>query len=92
MNVSTKKASKLTTEEFEEIIDDTTTITQNKTIAVKELVENWKPFLASSILFLSVSIILTGIMIYFCVKSKIEMFYLIKIIFEKNKIFYQRNY
>ena len=70
MNVSTKKAAKLTAEECEEIIDDTTTITQNKTIVITELVENCKPFLASSILFLSVSIIFTGIMIYFCVKSK----------------------
>ena len=37
---------------------------------IKELVENCKPFVASSILFVSVSIMLTGIMIYFCVKSK----------------------
>ena len=68
--MNTKKAAKLTAEECEEIIDDTTTITQNKTIVIKELVENCKPFLASSILFVSVSIIVTGIMIYFYVKSK----------------------
>ena len=69
VNVSTRKA-KLTAEECEEIIDNTTTFTQNKTIVIKELVENCKPFVASSILFVSVSITLTGIMIYFYVKSK----------------------
>ena len=39
VNASTKKAAKVTTEECEVIIDDTTTITQNKTIVIKELVE-----------------------------------------------------
>ena len=52
VHVSTKKAAKLTT--------DTTKITQNKTIVIKELVESCKTFVASSILFLSVSTILTG--------------------------------
>ena len=65
-----KKAAKLTTEECEEIIDDTTTIPQNKTIVIKEFAENCKPFVSSSILFVSVSIILTGIVVYFCVKSR----------------------
>ena len=73
VNVSTKKAAKLTTEECEEIIDDTTKITQNKTILIKELVENCsnhlkQPFVASSILFLSVSTVLTGFLIYFYCK------------------------
>ena len=55
-----KNTAKLTTqEELEEIIDDITTITQNKTIVIKELVENCKPFVASSISFLLVTIILT---------------------------------
>ena len=50
-----KKAIKLTVEkECEKMIDD---ISQSKT--------NCKPFVASSILFVTVSIILTGIMIYF---------------------------
>ena len=62
-----KKQPKLTTEECEEINDS---ITQNKTVVIKEFVENCKPFVGSSILFVSVSIILTGIMIYFCVKSR----------------------
>ena len=70
VNVSTKKAAKLTTEECEEIIDDTTTITQNKTVLITKHVENCEPFAASSILFISVSVILTGIVVYFYVKSK----------------------
>ena len=41
---------------------------QNKTVIKK--IENCKPFVTSSILFVCVSIILTGIMIYFCLKSK----------------------
>ena len=68
VNVSSKKAAKLITEECEEIIDDTTTITQNKTVSVTKFVENCKPFATSSILFVSVSVILTGIMIYFYAK------------------------
>ena len=52
------------------LIDDTTTIIQNETILIKKHVENCKPYVASSILFVSVSIILTGIIIHFCVKSK----------------------
>ena len=64
VNVSTKKAAKLTAKEREEIIDDTTTI------VVKQLVENCKPFVASFILFLSVSTILTWLFVYFYCKSK----------------------
>ena len=62
-----KKAAKLISEKCEEIIHD---ITQNKTVSITKYVENCKPFVASSILFVSVSIILSGIMIYFCVKSR----------------------
>ena len=43
-----KKAAKLTTGECEEIIDG---VTQNKTISKTKDVENCKPFVASSILF-----------------------------------------
>ena len=32
-------------------------------------IENCKPFVASSILFACFSVIVTGIMVYFCVKS-----------------------
>ena len=59
-----KKAARLRTKKCVEIIDDITTITQN------QLVENCKPFAASSISFLLVTIILTGLLIYFYVKSK----------------------
>ena len=79
VNVSTRKAAKLTTEEYEEIIDDTRTIAQNKTIVTKELVENCKPFVASSILFVSVSVTLTGIVVYFYVKSRQRCFALLKL-------------
>ena len=51
----------------EEIVDD---ILQNKTISITKQIENCKPLVASSILFGSVSKIVTGIMIYFYVKSK----------------------
>ena len=62
-----KNAAELTTEECEEIIDD---IRQNKKISITKYVENWKSFVASSILFMSVLIILSKNMIYFCAKSR----------------------
>ena len=63
-----KKAAKLTSEkECKEIIDN---ILNNKTVLRIKYVENCKPFVTSSILFMSVSIILTGIMIYFYARSK----------------------
>ena len=34
------------------------------------MIEDCKPFVASSVLFVCVSVIVTGIMIYFCLKSK----------------------
>ena len=69
-----RKSAKLIVEEEYHV--ETNDIIQNKTISgnSKNLVikrtENCKPFVASSILFVSVSIILSGIMIYFCVESK----------------------
>ena len=62
-----KKAGKLIAEKECEEIND---FTQNKTVLITKYVENCKKFVASSILFVSVSIILTRIMIYLCVKSK----------------------
>ena len=70
MNVSTKKAAKLAAEECEEIIDDTTAITKNKTVLITKHVGNSKPFVASSILFVSFSVILAGIVVYFHVNSR----------------------
>ena len=52
-------------EECEEIVDDNF---NKKTVSITKYVENCKPYVASSILFVSVSIVLTGIMIYFYVK------------------------
>ena len=54
----------------EECDVETNDIIQNKTISIIKKIENCKPFVASSILFVSVSIILSGIMIYFCIKSR----------------------
>ena len=66
-----KKVAKLIT--TEECDVETNDIVQNKTTSGNSIikkVENCKPFVASSILFVSVSIILTGIMIYFCLQSR----------------------
>ena len=62
-----KAAALITTEECDVETDD---IVQNKTIYITKKIQNCKPFVASSILFVSVSIILSGIMIYFCLKSR----------------------
>ena len=65
-----KKAAKLiTTEECDVETDD---ISQNKVENKNKVkkVENCKPFVASFILFVCVSVISTGIMIYFCLKSR----------------------
>ena len=62
-----KKVAKLIVEE-EECDIETDDIVQNKTITL--IKKNWKPFVASSILFVCVSVILTGIMTYFYCKSR----------------------
>ena len=54
----------------EEECDVETEIIKNKTVALIKKVKECKPFVASSILFVCVSVIATGIMIYFCIKSK----------------------
>ena len=59
------------TQECEEIIDNKTVlIKENKTISIKEnkviSIKNCKPFVASSILFLSVSVIVIGLFVYLC--------------------------
>ena len=63
-----KKPVKLiTTEDCDVEIDG---IIQNKTKTLIKRREHCKPFVGSSILFVLVSIILSGIMIYFCLKSR----------------------
>ena len=68
-----RKAAKLVVEECKEITDDIkkiTNIKENKTSFIIKKVENCKPFVTSSVLFVYVSIITTGIMIYFCSKTR----------------------
>ena len=68
-----RKSAKLIVEKECEEIND---FTHNKTISgnsknlITKKIENCKPFVASSILFVSVSVMLSGIMIYFCLKSR----------------------
>ena len=58
-----KKVAPLLTEECEAIID-------NKTVSIKENISlnSCKPFVASSLLFLLVIVIITGAFVYFYVK------------------------
>ena len=63
-----KKAAYLT-EECQEIIDNEA-VSINNTITTTTTLDSCKPFVASSVLFLSVSVILTGIFTYFYFKSK----------------------
>ena len=69
-----KKAAHLLSEECEEIIDNKTLSLKkyNKTVSIKEnnLVSNCKPFVASSILFLLISVTITSAFIYFYVNSE----------------------
>ena len=66
-----KKAAHLLTKECEEIIDNKSLSIKkhNETVSIKEnaSTDSCKPFVASSILFLAVSIILIGLFIYFYV-------------------------
>ena len=68
-----RKSAKLIVEKECEEIND---FTHNKTISgnsknlIRRKIEPCKPFVASSILFVSVSVKLSGIMIYFCLKSR----------------------
>ena len=43
---------------------------KNKTVTLVKKIRNRKPFVASSVLLLCVSVIMTGTMNYFCLKSK----------------------
>ena len=44
--------------------------TKNKTVILIKNIKDCKPFIGVSVLFLCVTIILIGIMIYFCLKLK----------------------
>ena len=69
MNVNTEKKTAYLTEECVEIIDNEA-VSINKTITTITTLDSCKSFVASYILFLSVSIILTRLFICFYFKSK----------------------
>ena len=51
-------------------INECKTLLENKTITLIKKIRNCKPYVGVSILYLCISIILIGIMIYFCLKLK----------------------
>ena len=65
-----KVAELIESEECNLETDNKIECTENKTLTLIKKIENCKPFVTSSILFVGVSIITTGIMIYFCLKSR----------------------
>ena len=68
-----KKMAALIVEECKEITDKikkNSHVKENKTIALIKKIKDCKPFVASSILFVCVSVIVTAIMIYFCCNLK----------------------
>ena len=56
--------------EEEECDVETNEIIKNKTITLIKKIENCKPFIGVSILFVCISVITTGTIIYFCLKSR----------------------
>ena len=54
----------------EECDTETDGITKNKTVTLTKKVEDCKLFVSSSILFVCVSVVLTGTMTYFYCKSR----------------------
>ena len=66
-----KKLASLTeTEECDVKTDAIKNVFKNKTVILIKKIKNCKPFISVSILFLCISIILIGIMTYFCLKLK----------------------
>ena len=66
-----RKIAALTEEEECDVeTDEFKKVSENKTVTLIKKIENCKPFVTSSILFVCVSVITTVIMIYFCLKSK----------------------
>ena len=85
-----KMAALIKTEECDAETDNTSNVSEcnvfpeNKTITLIKMVKDCKPFIGVSILFLCLSIILTGIMTYFYLKSKNRCFASLK----KNLFFF----
>ena len=65
-----KKAAALIAEKCKEINNDINYVIQNKTLTLIKKIENFKPFISVGILFLCISKISTGMLIYFCLKSR----------------------
>ena len=69
INCKWEKAAKFIVEKYEEVNNDINYVIQSKTQTLIKKIENCQPFVSVSILFLCISIILTGMRIYFCLKS-----------------------
>ena len=65
-----KLAALIETEEYDVETEDIKRVFENKTVTLIKKIKDCNRFVTSSILFLSVSIELIGIMIYFCLKLK----------------------
>ena len=68
-----KLAALIVEKECKEINDDireNDCITQNKTVRLIKKVKDCKRFIGVSVLFLCISVILTEIRVYFCLKSR----------------------
>ena len=65
-----KLAALVEEEECDVETDEIKSVSENKTVTLIKKIKNCKPFIGVSILFLCVSIILTGIMVSFWLKSK----------------------
>ena len=65
-----KKAAALIVEECDVETDELPVIMKNKTVTLIKKVKDCKPFVASSILFVCVSVISVGIITYFYCKSR----------------------
>ena len=63
-----KKLAALTIETEECDVESETDVYDNKTVTLIRNIKNCKSFIAASVLFLCISIILIGIMTYFCLK------------------------
>ena len=63
-------AALIKTEECDIETDEIKSVSENKTITLIKRVENCKPFVTSSISFVGISIILIGMMIFFCLNSE----------------------
>ena len=71
-----KLAALVKSEECNIETDKTKSVSENKTVTLIKKVKHCEPFIGVSILFLCVSIILTGIMIYFKIRKFFFLLYI----------------